>query len=40
MPCCGTPTQVEELTDEVRCETCNVVLALGDTHNQALFVAA
>ena len=26
MPCCGTTTRVEELTDEVGCETCNLVL--------------
>ena len=32
MPCCGTTTQIAELTDEVGCETCNVVLELGHTY--------
>jgi hypothetical protein len=40
MPCCGTMTRVAELTDEVGCETCNVVLELGDPHQEALPVAA
>jgi hypothetical protein len=40
MPCCGTTTRVEELTDEVGCETCNVVLELGDSYAEALPVAA
>ena len=40
MPCCGTTTLIEELTDEVGCETCNVVLELGYPTEQALPVAA
>jgi hypothetical protein len=40
MPCCGTTTRVEELTDEVGCETCNVVLELGETYPEALAAAA
>ena len=40
MPCCGTTTLVPELTDEVGCETCNVVLELGEPNPQALPVAA
>ena len=40
MPCCGTTALVEELTDEVSCETCNVVLELGDATRQAVPVAA
>jgi hypothetical protein len=40
MPCCGTATRVEELTGEVGCETCNVVLELADTATEALPVAA
>ena len=40
MPCCGTTTRVEELTEEVGCETCNVVLELGETYPEALAAAA
>jgi hypothetical protein len=40
MPCCGTTTRIEQLTDEVDCETCNVVLELADTHIEALPAAA
>ena len=40
MPCCGTTTLIAELTDQVGCETCNVVLELGDTNTEALPVAA
>jgi hypothetical protein len=40
MPCCGTTTRVEQLTDEVGCETCNVVLELADSNPEALPVAA
>ncbi len=40
MPCCGTTTQIAELTDEVGCETCNVVLELGHTYPEALPAAA
>jgi hypothetical protein len=40
MPCCGTTTLIAELTDEVGCETCNVVLELADSHPEALPVAA
>jgi hypothetical protein len=40
MPCCGTTTRVAELSDEVGCETCTVVLELADTSPEALPVAA
>jgi hypothetical protein len=40
MPCCGTPVLVDELTDEVGCETCHLVLQLGEPTPQALPVAA
>ena len=40
MPCCGTTTLVEELTDEVGCEMCNVVLELGEPTAPALLAAA
>jgi hypothetical protein len=40
MPCCGTTTRIAELADEVGCETCNVVLELGDANPKALPVAA
>jgi hypothetical protein len=40
MPCCGTTMRVEELTDEVGCETCNVVLELAEPTPLALPVAA
>jgi hypothetical protein len=40
MPCCGSTMRVEELTDEVGCEACNVVLELADTTAEALPVAA
>jgi hypothetical protein len=40
MPCCGTASLVEELTDSVGCETCGVVLELADPAPEALPVAA
>jgi secreted PhoX family phosphatase len=40
MPCCGTTTLVEELTDSVGCETCGVVLELDSPATEALPVAA
>jgi hypothetical protein len=40
MPCCGTTTVVDELRDSVDCETCGVVLELGDPAVEALPVAA
>ena len=40
MPCCGTATLVEELTHEVGCETCGIVLELAEPHVEALPVAA
>ena len=40
MPCCGTTALIAELTDEVGCETCNVVLELADSYTEALPVAA
>jgi hypothetical protein len=40
MPCCGTTTLVEELTDAVGCEACGVVLELDNPATEALPVAA
>jgi hypothetical protein len=40
MPCCGTATRIEELTDDVGCEACGVVLELGDPVPEALRAAA
>ena len=40
MPCCETTSVVEELRDSVRCETCGVVLELGEDTTEALPVAA
>jgi len=40
MPCCGTPTLIEELTDAVGCETCGVVVELDEPAIEALPVAA
>ena len=40
MPCCGTPTLVEELADVVGCENCGVVLELDAPAPEALPVAA
>jgi hypothetical protein len=40
MPCCGNATRVEELTEDVGCETCGVVLTLADPEPEALPVAA
>ena len=40
MPCCGTPTLIEELTDAVGCETCGVVLEVDEPAIEALPVAA
>ena len=40
MPCCGTPTLVEELADVVGCENCGVVLELDSPATEALPVAA
>lgn len=40
MPCCGNTVLIEELTDVVGCESCNVSLELGDMHPEALPVAA
>lgn len=40
MPCCGTTTHLDELTDEVGCETCGVVLELVHLVAEALLVAA
>jgi hypothetical protein len=40
MPCCGTASLVEELTDGVGCETCGVVLELADPAPEPLPVAA
>ena len=40
MPCCGTATLIEELTETVSCETCGVVLELDEPAPEALPVAA
>ena len=40
MPCCGTTAHMEELADEVGCETCGVVLDLVDPIAEALPLAA
>jgi hypothetical protein len=40
MPCCGTTTHLDELTDSVSCEECGVVLELDDPRPEALPVAA
>jgi hypothetical protein len=40
MPCCGTPALIAELTDDVGCETCGVVLELADPAPEALAAAA
>jgi hypothetical protein len=40
LPCCGTPTHVEALTDSVVCETCRVVLELEPAAPGALPAAA
>jgi len=40
LPCCGTTARLEDLGDEVDCETCGVVLELGTTAPEALAVAA
>jgi hypothetical protein len=40
LPCCGNATRVEELADDVGCETCGVVLELADATFEALPVAA
>jgi hypothetical protein len=40
MPCCGTTTLLEELTESVGCETCGVVLGLDSPATKALPVAA
>lgn len=40
LPCCGTTTSLDELADVVGCETCGVVLELGDPGPEALPLAA
>ncbi len=40
MPCCETTALVEELRDDVRCETCGVILELGEPAPEGLPVAA
>ena len=40
MPCCGTPTLVEELTNTVGCETCGVVLELDEPATEAALPVA
>ena len=40
LPCCETTTHIDQLTDVVRCETCNVVLELDPLPAEALPLAA
>jgi hypothetical protein len=40
LPCCGNTAHLVELADSVECETCGVVLELGDPVSEALPVAA
>jgi hypothetical protein len=40
LPCCGSTTHIDELTDVVGCETCGVVLELDPPTPEALPVAA
>jgi len=40
LPCCGSTTHIDELTDVVGCETCGVVLELDPHTPEALPVAA
>ena len=40
LPCCGTTAHLEDLTDEVDCEGCGVVLELAASTPEALPVAA
>jgi hypothetical protein len=40
LPCCESTVHLDELTDVVSCETCGVVLELGDPAAEALPVAA
>ena len=40
LPCCGTTTHIEALTDEVGCEACGVVLELAEPTIEALPAAA
>ena len=40
LPCCGTATHIESLTDVIDCETCGVVLELAEPTIEALPVAA
>ena len=40
LPCCGTTAHLDDLRDEVECETCGVVLELEASTIEALPVAA
>ncbi len=40
LPCCGTTAHLDELGDEIDCESCGVVLELGASSPAALPVAA
>ena len=40
MPCCGNAALLDESADSVDCETCGVVMELGDPTPEALPVAA
>ena len=40
LPCCGNTAHLVELADTVGCETCGVVLELGDATPEVLPVAA
>ena len=40
LPCCGSATHIDHLTDSVRCEECGVVFELVDPAAEALPLAA
>lgn len=40
MPCCGCTARVEELMDEIGCETCGMVLELAGPTDVPLPIAA
>jgi hypothetical protein len=40
LPCCETITRVDALTDEIRCESCGIVLELAGDEPIVASVAA
>jgi hypothetical protein len=40
LPCCGSTTRIEQLADEVDCETCGVRLELAEDPSTSLPLAA